>query len=253
MFEQGPQTISTDPGPSPCGCQSPPQADGSRTRKDGSQGAFPFGSSPCARPLGMAAWRGGCGGPEGTQRCSPGHCRFQARLFVQPEHGRASTDRLPRSLRPLPQRSLWKLRGQSNSRVTKSYYGKSNPFTRACWLCRLRQKQLLSRQQLYHRRVHLCQEDGLGKNGNMEENRYRCGLPGKGGKEMGHKGGLVLLFSAQSLSLTSRTPFKGVKTCSGYTALGPGAKQGQGTRKKDTTPTSSPSRRTKEREGLWDV
>lgn len=55
----------------------------------------------------------------------------------------------------------------------------------------------------------------------MEANRYRCGSPGKGRKEMGHKGGpvlLLLLLSAQSLSLTSCTGFKGMKT-TGYTAL----------------------------------
>lgn len=72
MFEQGPQTISTAPGPSPFGCQSPSQADGSRTRKDGFQVALPFGSSLCAGPLGMAAWRGGCGIPDSRHRCYPG-------------------------------------------------------------------------------------------------------------------------------------------------------------------------------------
>lgn len=72
MFEQGPQTISTAPGPSPFGCQSLCQADGSRTRKDGFQAALPFGSSLCAGPPGMAAWRGGCGIPDSRHRCYPG-------------------------------------------------------------------------------------------------------------------------------------------------------------------------------------
>lgn len=60
---------------------------------------------------------------------------------------------------------------------------------------------------------------------------------------MGNKGGpvlLLLLFSAQGLSPTSRTRFKGVQS-TGYTALAPGVKQGQGTRKEDTTRTSSPT------------
>lgn len=233
MFEQGPQTISTDPGPSPFGCQSPSQADGSGTRKDGFQAALPFGSSPHGGPLGMAAWRG--------HHRSPGHRCIQARLFVQLEHESGSKDGLPRSLRPLPQKILWKRRGQNNSRVTKSYYGKSDPFTGAGWLCRLRQKQLLSRQQLLHGRVHWGQKDRLEKTGKMEADR--CGSPGKGGKEMGHKGGpvlLLLLSSAQSLSPASHTRFKGMKT-TGYTALAPapGVKQGQGTRKEDTT--SSPT------------
>lgn len=48
------------------------------------------------------------------------------------------------------------------------------------------------------------------------------------------------VFSAQSQSPISRTGFKGAQT-SGYTALAPGVKQGQGTRKEDTIPTSSPT------------
>lgn len=126
MFEQGPQTISTDPGPSPLGCQSPSQADGSRTRKGGSQAALPFGSSLCAGPLGMAAWRGGGGTPGSTHRANAPRALLRpGTALCTLEHERGGMDGLPRSRRPLPQRALWKLRGQNNSRVTTSYYGKS--------------------------------------------------------------------------------------------------------------------------------
>lgn len=51
---------------------------------------------------------------------------------------------------------------------------------------------------------------------------------------MGHKRGpvlLLLLFTTHSLSLNSCTRFEGMKA-TGYTAVGPCVKQGQGTRKK---------------------
>lgn len=58
---------------------------------------------------------------------------------------------------------------------------------------------------------------------------------------MGHKGApVLLLYSAQCLSLTSRTRFKGTKT-TGNTAVGTGLKQGQGTRREDTTPDFFPT------------
>lgn len=173
MFKQGPQTISTDPVPSPFGCQSPSQVDGSRTRKDGFPAALPFDSSLCAGPLEW--WPGGeiVGLPDCSHCCSQG--------ATASRHGRLYSW----SLRPgawtgfpLPQKTLWKLKGQKTQElstililITKSYYGKSNTFTWACWLCRLRQKQLLSRQQLYHGRVHLWQKERLEKTGNMETNR----------------------------------------------------------------------------------
>lgn len=136
-----------------------PKQMGSRTRKDGFQAALPFGSYLCAG--GPWEWQPcweGVGLPDSRHLCYPGHRCMQAGLFVQLEHESGYMDGLPRSLRPQPQKTLWKPRGQNDLTVTKSYYGKSNPFAGApaCWVCRLGQKQPLPRQRIYHRTECVC-------------------------------------------------------------------------------------------------
>lgn len=136
-----------------------PKQIGRRTRKDGFQAASPFGSYLCAG--GGREWRPGwegVGGPGGRHLHCPGHRGTQAGPFVGLGHESGSMDGLPRSLRPQPQRSLWELRGRNDLAAAKSYCGKSDPFTwaLACWLCGLRQKQPLPRQQIHHRRERLC-------------------------------------------------------------------------------------------------
>lgn len=73
---------------------------------------------------------------------------------------------------------------------------------------------------------------------------------------MGHKGApVLLLFSAQSLPLTSRTACKGTHTA-GNTAVGRGVKQGQGpagrTQLLIYLLLACPSLGAKEQGGSWD-
>jgi len=81
MFEQGPQTISTDSALHPLFVNHLPKQMGSRTRKDGFQASLPFGSYLCT--TGPWEWRPGWEGvglPDSRHLCYPGHRCVQAGL-----------------------------------------------------------------------------------------------------------------------------------------------------------------------------